>query len=256
MATTKIWPVRDRLKRLVDYANNPEKTEYKDLQNVIEYAGSSEKTEQFFFVSGVNCNPDKAYEEMMQVKRTFGKTGGNLAYHGYQSFSPGEVTPEQCHMIGIKLAEKLWGSRYQVIVATHLDREHLHNHFLLNSVSFIDGKKFNDNKHAYYAMRKVSDEICVEQGLYVIENPKEKTPRSIYFAEKSGEPTKFNLMREAIDIALEHAEMPQQFIKVLKSLGYEFNADPRRKYATIKAIGSKKAVRLYRLGEEYDIPAI
>ena len=211
MATTKIWAVRDSLKRLVDYAGNPEKTEYKDLSDVIHYANDKNKTEKFFFVSGINCTPDKAYQQMVSVKAHFGKLGGNLAYHGYQSFRPGEVTPDQCHEIGLRLAEELWSDRFQVLVATHLDKNHLHNHVLINSVSFVDGKKFNDNKRAYYKMREVSDRLCKEYSLSVIENPKGKTPRSIYFAEKNGEPTKYNLMREAIDKAIIHSNNFTQF---------------------------------------------
>lgn len=256
MATTKIWPVKDSLKRLVDYAENPEKTGADDLKPVLEYAENGEKTESFFYVTGINCNAETAYEEMKSVKRHFGKTDGNVAYHGYQSFRPGEVTPEECHAIGVELANRMWGDKFQVIVATHLDRDHLHNHFLLNSVSFVDGRKFNDNRNAYYNMRDLSDELCREHGLSVIEKPKGKTPRSIYFAEKKGEPTRFNLMRKAIDTALRSARNAKQFESVLRSQGYKFNFNPNRKYATIREIGSKKAVRLHRLGEEYDIPEI
>ena len=102
MATTKIWPVHDSLKRLVEYAGNPEKTEFKDLSDAINYAGNESKTEKFFFVSGINCSPDQAYQQMTSVKKHFGKLHGNVAYHGYQSFFPGEITPEECHEIGRK----------------------------------------------------------------------------------------------------------------------------------------------------------
>lgn len=181
MATTKIWPIKGRLKDVTDYAANPEKTEYDDLKSSIAYAVNGEKTaspdEKVFLISGVNCDADTAYEEMAAVKKHFGKTGGNVAYHAYQSFKPGEVTPEECHQIGIELARKLWGDRYQVLVATHLDKEHRHNHFVINSVSFIDGIKFNDNKGAYRLFRTVSDELCAARGLSVIEHPKGRTPR-------------------------------------------------------------------------------
>lgn len=256
MATTKIWPVHDSLKRLVEYTSNPEKTEYNDLKNALHYVSDSDKTEKFMFVSGINCEASKAYQQMMYVKKQFGKLDGNVAYHGYQSFRPGEVTPEQCHNLGLQLAQELWGGRYQILVTTHLDKGHLHNHLLINSVSFIDGKKFNDNLETYYQMRDTSDRICREHGLSVIEKPKGRTPRSIYFAEKNGEPTKFNLIREAIDNSLERSKTMAQFNQVMRSYGYELNTDPRRKYATVRAIGSKKAVRLCRLGEGYDIEDI
>lgn len=112
-----------------------------------------EKKQQL--VSGINCLPGTARFEMMAVKKRFGKEGGTVAYHGYQSFATGEVTPEVAHEIGVKLARNLWGDRYQVLVATHLDKaSHIHNHFLINTVSFLDGKKFYRNNKDYYDMRR------------------------------------------------------------------------------------------------------
>ena len=259
MATTKIWPVQDSLKRLVDYAGNPEKTEYSDLYQALHYAANPDKTageERMFFVTGINCDANRAYEQMTDVKKRFGKEDGNVAYHAYQSFKPGEVTPEQCHAIGLELARELWGSDYQVLVATHLDRNHLHNHFLLNSVSFRTGKKFNCKKSVYDQMRKTSDRLCQEHDLSVIKNPRGHTPRSLYFAEKNNEPTRYNLMREAIDFALESCIDYDQLKRALADQGYVLEANPKRKYATIRSIHGRKATRLYRLGEDYDIPAI
>lgn len=260
MATTKIWPVRDNLKRIVDYAGNPEKTEYTDLRQELNYVGERRKTqsesERLFYITGVHCGAKTAYEDMLAVKKHFGKTDGNIAYHAYQSFKPGEVTPEQCHEIGVKLAKTLWGDRYQVLVATHLNCAHLHNHFLVNSVSFIDGKKFNDNKAAYLALRKASDMLCSEYGLSTIKNPLGRTPRSIYFAEKQGEPTKFNLMREALDSALRYSSSTGELATALRDMGYEFACEQTRKYPTIRRIGDKKAVWLRRLGEQYEVEAI
>ena len=206
MATTKIWPVKDSLARVVDYAQNPDKTIYSDLQNVLHYAANGEKTvegeERAMFVTGVNCNRDTAFQEMQAVKERFGKTGGNVAYHAYQSFKPGEVTPELCHQLGVELAKRMWGDEYQVLVATHFNTGTYHNHFVVNSVGLWDGRKFNCGKRAYYQFRQLSDDLCREYQLSTIKNPKGKTPRSIYFAEKRGEPTKYNLMREALDAAL------------------------------------------------------
>ncbi len=259
MATTKIWPVHDSLKRLVGYASNPEKTEFSDLRQALHYAADPEKVsgeERMFFVTGINCDAGRAYEQMTAVKKRFGKEDGNVAYHAYQSFKPGEVTPEECHAIGLELARELWGSDYQVLVATHLDRNHLHNHFLLNSVSFRTGKKFNCKKSVYDQMRKTSDRLCQEHDLSVIKNPKGHTPRSLYFAEKNNEPTRYNLMREAIDFALESCIDYDQLKRALADQGYVLEANPKRKYATIRSIHGRKATRLYRLGEDYDIPAI
>lgn len=260
MATTKIWPVKDSLKRLVDYASNPEKTTDDDLAAVIKYAMNGDKTaggnEKACYVTGVNCNSYTALDEMLSVQNHFGKTGGNVAYHCYQSFKPGEVTAEQCHRLGVELARRMWGNKYQVLVATHLDRDHLHNHLVCCSVSFIDGKKFNDNKGAYARFRRLSDEICIENGLSVIENSKGKTPRQLHFAEKNGEPTKYNLMREAIDKAISLSIDTRSFLSIMRQLGYIIDYSQTRKYPTIRSFDSKKAVRMYHLGSEYELDRI
>ena len=114
-----------------------------DLRRLMDYAENPDKTEQRYLISGVNCLPELAYERMMETKRRYGKYSGIVAYHGYMSFKPGEVTPEQCHALGVELAKRLWGDKYEVLVASHRDHEHLHNHFILNSVSFKDGEKFH-----------------------------------------------------------------------------------------------------------------
>ena len=260
MAVTKIWPVKDSLARVVDYAQNPDKTIYSDLRSVLHYAANEEKTvegqEWAMFVTGVNCNQDTAFQEMQAVKERFGKTGGNVAYHAYQSFKPGEVTPELCHRLGVELAKRMWGDEYQVLVATHFNTGTYHNHFVVNSVGLWDGRKFNCGKRAYYQFRQLSDDLCKEYQLSTIKNPKGKTPRSIYFAEKNGEPTKYNLMREALDAALKVSVDGNDLRKALREQGYELDATPAHKYATLRRIGSKKAVRLYRLGEGYDLPAL
>ncbi len=260
MATTKIWPVKDSLARVVDYAQNPNKTIYSDLQQVLHYAANEEKTvageERAMFVTGVNCNRDTAFQEMQAVKERFGKIGGNVAYHAYQSFKPGEVTPELCHRLGVELAKRMWGDEYQVLVATHFNTGTYHNHFVVNSAGLWDGRKFNCGKRAYYQFRQLSDDLCKEYQLSTIKSPKGKTPRSIYFAEKRGEPTKYNLMREALDAALKVSVDGNDLRKALREQGYELDATPAHKYATLRRIGSKKAVRLYRLGENYDLPAL
>ena len=256
MATTKIWPIKDSLRRVTEYASNPEKTEYDDLKASIGYAVNGEKTEfgdeKVYLTTGIRCDADTAFEEMMAVKESFGKTGGNVAYHAYQSFKPGEVTPQMCHQIGVELAEKLWGDRYQVLVATHLDKEHLHNHFIVNSVSFVDGKKFNDNKAAYRKLRQTSDELCREHELSVIERPGGRTPRQIYFAEKNGEATRYNLMRWAIDDAVSASTNIEMFEAVLRKKGYRIRADANRKYPVICSVYGGRPTRLYQLGAEYE----
>lgn len=112
MATTKIWAIKDSLSRVVNYAKNPEKTIFSDLKQVLKYAENNEKTtdknEKTMYVTGVNCNRETAYEEMTAVQNRFDKSTGNIAYHAYQSFKTGEVSPELAHKIGVELAEKMW----------------------------------------------------------------------------------------------------------------------------------------------------
>lgn len=120
------------------------------------------------------------------MQKRFDKVGANIAYHAYQSFKTGEVTLELRRKLGVELAKKMWGDQYQVLVATHFNTRTYHNHFVINAVKLWDGKKFLCNKGTYFHFRALSDELCAENNLTVIKNPKGKTPRNIYFAEKSG----------------------------------------------------------------------
>ena len=259
MGTTKIWAIKDSLSRVLDYAANPHKTIYSDLRNVLHYAGDEAKTggaEKACFVTGVNCSAVTAFDEMRSVQERFGKTTGNVAYHAYQSFKTDEVTPELCHQIGVELARKMWGGGYQVLVATHFNTGTYHNHFVVNAVNMWDGKKFNCNEGAYWKFRALSDELCAEHRLTIIKNPQGKTPRGIYFAEKRGDPTTFNLMREAIDYAITRSRGFDDFKRIMRDQGYFIDLNPNRKYWTIRSENSKKAVRMYRLGENYSNDSI
>ena len=258
MAVTKIWPVRDNLKRLIGYAENPQKTANPDsaLCEVLDYAADSEKTERSFYVTGINCFAESAFEQMSITKRRFGKEGGVVAHHAYQSFKPGEVTPEQCHEIGVKLAQKLWGDCFEVVVATHLNTDCCHNHFVISSVSFTDGHKFNGNRESYYRLREASDELCREYGLSVVESPATaKTPRKIFEDEKAGKPTLYSSIREDIQAAVLASFTRRNFIDTMKAMGYEFDVTHNGN-VTIKAPGMKYPVRLDRLGEEYRLENI
>lgn len=173
MAIVKVYAVRNKLKRLVDYAANEEKT---SLDKIISYAANPDKTEQRLFEAAINCSSvENAYKEMAATKKKYGKEGKVLAYHYIESFKPGEVTPELAHRIGVEFARKCFGDRFEVVVGTHLDRHHIHNHIVVNSVSFVDGGKFRSTPKSYYnEIRKVSDELCREYGLSVIDVPKHR----------------------------------------------------------------------------------
>lgn len=140
VAVTKVFAIRVRLDDRVRYITDGEKT---SLASSIAYISNPEKTEQFFFTSALNCSSvDTALSEMMETKQQFGKMGGVLGYHFIQSFQPGEVTPEQAHAIGLEFAKRLFGKRYEVVISTHLNKHHLHNHLVVNSVSCVDGQKY------------------------------------------------------------------------------------------------------------------
>lgn len=262
MATTKIWPVKTRLDHVLRYAEDKQKTEnaewnkvdYQSMRDVMEYAMDGTKTEQQYYVSGWNCLPGIARKEMQLVKRRFGKEDGILAFHGYQSFKPGEVAPEIAHEIGMKLAEELWPD-HQVIIATHVDKDHVHNHFVLNSVA-LNGKKFNACKASYREMRAASDQLCREYGLSVIEPKSTNTTKhySEWAAEHAGEPTFRSIMREDIDHAVKYSMTFQQFITAMKKKGYVF--EQRGSFLRIKASGSQRFMRLRSLGPGYSEQAI
>ena len=261
MAVTKIWPVRGDLARPIKYIINHEKTENpeysrNDLQaltDVIDYAADSEKTDRRFFVSAINCNVTCARDQFMVVKKKFDKEGGIVAFHAYQSFAPGEVTPKECHEIGVKLAKELWGDRFQVVVTTHLNTDCCHNHFVLNSVSFKDGKRYRGSLATYKELREASDRLCQEYGLSVVENPYEKETEPLYTAQqrKEGAPTRYNLAKAAIDEAIRMSSDMYDFEYNLKQMGYVTQFDEKRKYWTVIPKGFKKPIRLAKLGSEY-----
>ena len=260
MAVCEIWDVRGRLDHPIDYAENPEKTanpKYTeaDLQamvDVMEYATNKDKTEQRYFVTGVNCDPTTARDEMMIAKAQWNDESEIVCYHGFQSFKHGEVTPEQAHEVGVKLAQKMWGDRFQVIVATHLNTDCLHNHFVVNSVSFTDGKHYHDNKANLRLLRQRSDELCREYALSVIEHPSgRKKPYALYQAEKNGMPTRDNVTRQAVDEAVSKSFTLKDFDRIMAEMGYRVSFDPNRKYWTVIGKGWKRPKRLYKLGGEY-----
>ena len=261
MAVTKIWAIHDSVSRVVDYCTNPSKAKLSDLEQVLLYAADKEKTldegEQQYAVTGIGCRAESAAREMAAVQRRFGKAGGNVAYHAYQSFKTGEVTAEECHRIGVETVRRLWGNDRQVLVATHFNTGTYHNHFVVNPVNMWTGKKLEAKYEAYYKLRDMSDRICKEHGLSVVKNPqRHKTARSVYFAEKNGEPTRYNLMRRALDEALTISSSWTELSAVLRKKGYVFVCDPYRRYATIRSLSAKKCMRTFRLGAEYDKEAL
>lgn len=254
MAVTSLWAVRGNLGGVLDYAANPEKT---DLMSLLRYATQQRKTtvkEEGVplkqLVTGIHCAPATARQEMQAVKKRFGKEKGVIAYHGYQSFAPGECTPKMAHEIGVKLAQQLWGNRYQVLVATHLDREdHLHSHFVINTVSFVDGKKFHRTGQDYRAMREASDTLCREYGLSIIETPQPGKSKHYaeHRAEQQGKPTWRSLIKRDVDTALRQSMTERQFFRALQQMGYEV------KVGADISVRPKGRERFFRLGRNLGV---
>lgn len=257
MAATRIWSIKGRLDSVINYVTNPEKTDgskYTDtelqaLADVIDYAEDGAKTHNKVYVSGINLSPNIARDQMVMTKQQFGKTDKILAYHGYQSFLPGEVTPDQAHEIGVELARRLWSDRFQILITTHLDKNHLHNHFCLNSVSFVDGKKFRGGSKAYWQMRAESDKICAEYGLSVIKNPGKGKNYAEWKAEYEGRPTVRGQIKEELDEIIKVSYTYEQFWKILKQRGYAVKRDV--KYVALKPSYSQRYIRLKSLGKNY-----
>ncbi len=262
MATTKIWKVQKRIDKVISYATNEEKTKnnyseygmdkFYDIRQVMIYATNPDKTEQQFFITGINCEVKDAVKQMQVVKMIYGKENGILAFHAYQSFNEGEVTPEIAHEIGVKLAEEMWGDRFQVVVFTHLNTKHLHNHFVINSVSFKDGKKYYSNLTNTALLRKISDEICEEYGLKVLE---EKTCKSginfeNFYKKSMRDSDYYKFAKEDIDYAIKHSYTTKEFHKLLSSMGYYYYY--RAGKLTIRKEPYKRNIRVERtFGEEY-----
>lgn len=272
MATTSIWRINGQMGHVINYVENVNKTtspmevpvglSNDTLEDVIAYAGREDATNKRKLITGINLDCNDAKNQMMIVKKKFEKTGGTIAYHGYQSFAEGEVDPDLAHKIGVALAEELWGERFQVVVCTHLDKaSHIHNHFVINTVSHIDGRKFYRSEKDYRRMREVSDRLCLEYGLSVIQEPQHKGKHySQYDAERNGKPTFGSTIRADIDRAIKASLTENEFYEMLEEMGYEFkfyskNGKPLER-PSLKPKNAQKYFRFDNLGEGYSVDEI
>ena len=229
MAVIGLWAVRTPVKKMLRYIGDPEKTAREEPENPdVRYDPEGERGTRVY-VTGVNCAAEYAAEQFLETKRLWSRitgrdlTGGRSCYHGFQAFAPGEVSAETAHEIGVKLAEQMWGGEYEVVVSTHTDKDHFHNHYTVNSVSLLDGHKYRLSFRDYYAMREVSDTLCLKYGLSGIADP---LPRSLdydeYQAERQGMPTHRSLIRADIDRAVRASMTEEEFFRILGQMGYTF----------------------------------
>ena len=231
------------------------------IDGVLEYAADDTKTERREYVTCLNCGEQTAAQDFVNTKKLWRKDDGRLCYHGYQSFKPGEVNSETAHAIGVELAKQLWGERFQVVVATHCNTGVYHNHFVINSVSFRDGYKFYNSKADYRQMREVSDRLCREHGLSVIEEVKGKGKNhALYAAEQNGKPTHAQMIRGDVDRAIAASLTRQEFFQVLEKMGYTITTHGKSgaplKHPKLTPPDAGKNYRFDTLGEDYTLERI
>lgn len=246
MAYDKIIVIHSRLDHCLDYTLNEEKT---DLKNALDYGMNPAKAR---LVTGINCDPDRAHREMQATKRRWDKRGGILGYHIVHSFAPGEVTPEEAHEAGVEFARRLLGDRYEAVVSTHTDREHLHCHIVFNSVSFMDGKKYRSDFESYFdTLRETSNAVSRERGLSVIEAEGCGKHYAEWDAERRGTGTIRGQVRQDIDAAIRESFTFESFLAALRRQGYTIKYGEQIKHTAVTPPGGKRAFRLDSLGGGY-----
>ena len=254
MATTSLWPIKMTINKTINYVENKDKTKIplSDLSNTIEYASNKDKTEKQYYVTGINCDENNIYQDMMMVKEAYNKLDKIQGFHGFQSFKEGEVTPEEAHKIGVEFANEMWEDNFQVVVTTHLNTNHLHNHFVVNSVSFKDGHKYNYSNSEMARLRRTNDIICEEHGLSFLEEKKTKKIDFNYYKNKDD----YSVRTQAdIDTAIKNSFSYQDFILYMKKNNYE--VIERYGKLSVRNLNKKRNIRIERqLGEEYSIENI
>ena len=187
------------------------------LDTIIKYIMNGEKTEKMMYVSGVNCTPNTAIQQMQDTKKRFNKEGGIISYHLIQSFEGKEVSPEKCHELGLQYTKELFGDDYEFVVATHLNTDNVHNHIVINSVSFKSGNKFYSNRETKDFIRVTSDFICKENGLNVLSTSwKYKGYYKLYTKNNPYMP----LVKKDIDDAISSSYSYKSFKTRLENQGY------------------------------------
>ena len=216
------------------------------MKGVIDYCCQDKKVYDEIsnqrLVSGVNCDGENAFAEFLATKKSYKKTDGMNFYQYVQSFSPEEnITPHQAHEIAIEFAEKAW-TGYEVLVATHCDVQHIHSHFVINSVSFENGKKLRQNPNTLKSLRALSDEICRHHNLSTLE-PYSKDGMKIstreYRTAVIGQSWKFKLMND-IDKAMNISGSKEDFINAMSIIGYSVTWTDGRKYITYQCPNKMK----------------
>ena len=235
MAVTKTHPIKSTLKAAIDYICNPEKTDGKLL------------------VSAYGCAAETADIEFAWTRRHAIDKGTNLGRHLIQAFEPGEVSPEEAHEIGMQLAKEILGGKYEFVLTTHIDKDHVHNHIIFNAVSFADHKHYHSNKRSYHEIRRVSDRLCKEHGLSVVVPGQDKGKSYIeHQTERNGTSYKAKL-KATIDRFIPSCKDFEDLLTRLQREGYEIK---RGKYISCRASDQERFTRMKTLGIDYTEEAI
>ncbi len=261
MAYTNIIPVH-RLDNALHYVMDEAKTSQPklevSLEDAIGEALNKGNSQQELFVDAIGCTCETAFEDMCQIKKMWHKEKGVQGFHLIQSFAPGEVSPQLAHKIGMELAQELLGDEFQVVVSTHLDRKHIHNHLVWNSVSMRTGKKYRSNEKSYVTViRSCSDRLCQKYGLSIIQTEKSESVARLYaqwMAEQAGQPTWKTSIKEDIDSVVTMVFTWKQFLNRMEGKGYTFRLD--RIHVTLTPPGKQRPVRLKTLGRNYTPEAL
>lgn len=228
---------------IIHFTNYPKGQSRACMGAVMKYTMQEKKIlwEGRQLVSGINCRPESVYDDFLRTKLLYHKEGGTMFYHMVQSFpADEEVDPAAAHAAALTLAE--WFQGREVLVCTHVDRNHIHSHFLINSVSFEDGKKLHISEPELTKLRQRNDQVCMEFGLPVFQ-PQKKRVRSMsgaeYHAAARGESWKFRLMN-AIDECMRYARSREEFITLMRSEGYDVRWTDNRKNVTYTTPGGMR----------------
>ncbi|MBR1477426.1 MAG: relaxase/mobilization nuclease domain-containing protein [Lachnospiraceae bacterium] len=227
----------------------------------IKYITNAHKTEELLYVDSFACGVETAafdFECALKMTSRAGSDKGHLAYHLIQSFKPGEVKAEEAHQIGKELADKVLEGKYSYVIATHLDRKHLHNHIIFCAADNIDHKKYNDCKRSYYHIRELNDELCSNHHLSVIKEQKGRGKKYYeWMADQTSEGSWKTQIRRTINEMIRAAKSYEDFIRRMRELGYEIKGEnldgSNGKYIQFRPPGKERFVRGYEksLGAKY-----
>ena len=234
MAVTKIKAIRGTLSKAIAYILNPEKTDEKLL------------------VSSYGCASETAAREFEWTRKIAEQKGMNpvriIARHVIQSFEIGEVTPELAHEIGKQFADEILGGKYEYVLTTHIDKDHVHNHLIFNAVDFVDYHAYKSYKRIYYDMREVSDRLCKENGLSVIPPSQNKGMGYKEYTEAKRGTSWKQKLKQTIDRLVITAKDYDDFLRLMQEAGYEIKTG---KYISFRAEGQERFTRSKTIGENY-----